>query len=162
MVSNVLSPATDPDLTVGILAGGGAGSNTSIWFNSVSMTGDRGSATAPSFALAIGGTNPVVDVRDNILMDVQTAATGDPYAVGLDYTAPYSNLTSNFNDLLADATHLGIVGGLLNSPTGDRTTLPTWRSETAKDGNSISGDPHFVSAGDLHITSGSPVANIGI
>src|SRR2546422_4243536 len=54
----------------------------------------RSSATAPSLALAIGGTNPAADVRDNILINNQTATVGPSYAIGLSYAAPYSNLRS--------------------------------------------------------------------
>ena len=50
-VSGVRSPATPSDFSAGILAGGGTGSTTQIYFNSVSMTGLRGSgATNPSYA----------------------------------------------------------------------------------------------------------------
>src|SRR5207249_3263284 len=56
MISGVMSSALDPDLTVGIFASGGTGSTTRVIFNSISMTGDRGGASAPSFALAIMGS----------------------------------------------------------------------------------------------------------
>ena len=163
MVSRVLSSSLDPDMTVGILAGGGVGTTTRIYFNSVGLAGSRGFATAPSFALAIGGVNPTVDVRDNILSNTETSTSvGDSYAIGLAYGSPYTGLTSNFNDLYATGGQLGIVGGLLNSPTGDRTTLATWQSAVAKDANSISSNPLFVSDRNLHITqSGSPVAARG-
>ena len=163
MVSRVLSSSLDPDMTVGLLVGGGTGSTTRIYFNSVGLAGSRGFATAPSFALAIGGVNPTVDLRNNILSNTETSTSvGDSYAIGLAYGSPYTGLTSNFNDLHATGGQLGIVGGLLNSPTGDRTTLSTWRSAVGKDANSISASPLFVSDRNLHITqSGSPVANAG-
>jgi uncharacterized repeat protein (TIGR02543 family) len=163
MISGVLSNALDPDLTVGILIGGGTGSVTNVYFNSVSMTGNRGTASASSFALVVGGTNPAVDVRNNVLTNTQTAAgPGESYAVGLSYAPPYSNLTSNYNDLYTGGPQLAIIGGLDNSPTGDRNTLAEWRTETLKDANSVSANPLFVSTSDLHITqSGSPVANHG-
>ena len=38
MVSGVMAPSTSPDITAGIYIAGAAGSNTKLYFNSVSMT----------------------------------------------------------------------------------------------------------------------------
>lgn len=57
MVSGVMAPSTSPDITAGIYIAGAAGSNTKLYFNSVSMTGDRGvvSGQIGSYAVAITG-----------------------------------------------------------------------------------------------------------
>lgn len=167
MVSGVTAPATPSDFTGGIYVLGGAGT-TQIYFNSVSMTGTRGAATNPSIALAIGGSNPPVDIRDNILVNTQTSTgTGRSYAIGLAYST-YSNLISNYNDLFTSGTSakFAVVGGLTNTPAGDRLTLAAWRTETGQDLSSISADPNFSGTNDLHVVNTgptvSPVANAGV
>lgn len=169
MVSGVTSPATPDDFTAGIYLLGGAGSTTNVYFNSVSLTGNRGSgATNPSVAFAIGGANPVVDVQNNIFSNTQTtASTGKSYAVGLAYST-YTNLLSNHNDLYVSGASgvLAVVGGMTNTPAGDRSTLAAWQTETGQDLNSISANALFAGTNDLHIdVSGvtvSPVANAGV
>ena len=161
MISGVTSNSTPSDFSAGILAGGGAGSTTLIYYNSVSMTDPRGTASMPSYALAVGGSNPLIDIRNNIFFNAQTSTTnGKSYAIGLAYAAPYSNLTSNNNDLLTIGAQAAFaqVGGLGTAGT-DRATLAAWRAETGKDANSISADPLFVSATDLHLSTPSSPAN---
>ena len=140
MISEVRAASTSSDFTAGIVAGGGAGSATQIYFNSVSMTGSRNAASFPSYGLAIGGTNPTVDLRDNILSNTQTSSsTGKSYAIGLAYASPYTNLTSNYNDLFTSGAqgNFSQTGGLGTTGT-DRTSLAAWQTETTKDTNSDS------------------------
>ncbi len=166
MVSGVTSPATPSDFTVGIYSLCGAGSTTEIYFNSVSMTGDRGAgASTPSLALAIAGTDPIVDIRNNLLLNSQTtASTGKSYAIGLSY-ATYANLTSDHNDLYVSGPQgvLGIVGGFTTGTA--QATLAAWKATTGKDANSVSADPLFLATNDLHIDNSgavtSPAANAG-
>ena len=85
VVTGVIANSTPGDLTTGIFLTGGTGSTTNVYFNSVSMTGDRGAGTtASSLALAIAGTNPVVDLRDNVERTIGRHAvlTGSQGAVG--------------------------------------------------------------------------------
>ena len=162
MISGVSANTTPSDFTCGILAGGGTGSTTQVYFNSVSMTGSRGASTSPSYALAIGSGDPIVDVRDNILYNAQTSSsTGKNYAIA-NGSATFANMMSDYNDLFVSgaASFIGQTGGIGTSGT-DRPTLLDWQTQTGKDANSISADPGFLSATDLHITSISPVANIG-
>src|SRR5205085_2295981 len=66
MISGVVANGTPGDFGVGMFIGGTANALTQVFFNSVSMTGSKdvgGTATSPSYALAILGTNPLVDVR---------------------------------------------------------------------------------------------------
>jgi|GEM_PF-2691768 len=162
MVSGVTSQATSPDYTCGIYTRCGTGSTTQIYYNSVYMSGDRGSAaTMPSMALAIAGTDPVVDIRDNILMNTQTTTnTGKSYAIGLSY-GTYVNFTSDFNDLYVTGSlgRVAVTGGWTNSPAGDLATLADWQNATGKDGNSISTDPLFVGLNDLHIDTTRPAVS---
>ncbi|MEO6740160.1 MAG: hypothetical protein ABIP20_07905, partial [Chthoniobacteraceae bacterium] len=117
----------------------------------------------PSYALAIGGTSATsVDVRNNALYNTQTStSTGKSYAIGLAYST-YATLTSNYNDLVVSGTSsvLGAVGSL--SAGTAQTTLAIWQATTLKDANSVSADPLFTSASDLHVTAlASPVSNAG-
>ncbi|MFC4511275.1 beta strand repeat-containing protein, partial [Flavobacterium buctense] len=125
---------TSPDIGAGILIGGGTGT-TNVYHNSVSLTGTRNTSTTfPTYAIAIGGTNPVVDVRNNILINTQTTTnTGKSYAIGLAYSS-YANLVSNNNLLFTNGTSafFAQTGGLGTSGT-DRTSLSSWTTTTGKD-----------------------------
>jgi hypothetical protein len=154
MISGIISSSTGSDLTAGILVGGGTGT-TQIYYNTVYLTGGRGSASQNSYALAIGGSNPIVDNRNNILVNTQTAVGGGAsYALGLSYNASYSNLTSNNNDMYTGLANVVRVGGLT---TAGGTNYPTvtgagsWNLASGKDANSISVLPVFLSATDLHL-----------
>jgi hypothetical protein len=167
MVSGVRSPSTPSDFTVGILIGGGTGSTTQVYNNSVNMTGSRASTTTnPSYAMAIATGDPIVDVRNNALVNIQTTTgTGKIYAIATG-GATFVNLTSNNNDLFVAgaASFVGQTGGLGTTGT-DRSNLLAWQTATGKDGASVSADPNFISASDLHINlciSPSPVNNAGV
>jgi hypothetical protein len=162
MISGVRSAATVSDFSAGIVAGGGTGSTTQIYFNSVSMTGSRTGGDFPSYALAIGGGDPTVDVRDNIFLNTQTGtSTGKMYAIGT-ASSTFTNLTSDFNDLFTSGanTFVGQTGGLGVFGT-DRTTFANWTAATGKDASSVNSDPLFTSATDLHLQAGSPDIDTG-
>ena len=162
-ISGVTSNSTPNNFSAGIFVGGGAGSTTQMYFNSVSMTGARGAAATASYALAVGGNNPFIDIRDNILFNTQTSMSGGKsYAIGLAYST-YSNLTSDYNDLFAAGPQgvLGVVGSLVQGSGMDLPTLAAWQGTTGKDANSISANPLFLSLTNLHITCTSPAADKG-
>jgi hypothetical protein len=168
MISGVISPSTASDFSAGIVAGGGTGSTTQIYFNSVSMTGLRGSgATFPSYGLAINSGNPVVDVKNNIFFNTQTSgSTGKSYAIA-NASSTFTNMTSNNNDLFVTGASgfVGQTGGLGTAGT-DHLTLANWQTVTVTDANSISANPQFASTTDLHVTrtapgTPGPVENLG-
>jgi concanavalin A-like lectin/glucanase superfamily protein/Calx-beta domain-containing protein len=163
-IAGVTANSTSGDLAAGIFLGGGTGSTTQVYFNSVSMTGDRGAGTSlPSYGLAIGGSNPTVDARNNIFYNTQTtASTGKSYAIGT-ASITFTNLTSDYNDLFVSGTNtfVGQTGGLGTAGT-DRPTLigaNGWQVITGKDTHSLSVNPVFVSTLDLHLSTAvqSPV-----
>jgi hypothetical protein len=174
-VTGVVGNGTSGDFCVGIYVGGSTGATQQVYYNSVSLTGSRdtgGNATQPSFALAILGANPIVDVRNNALFNTQTATNGGPtgtagsYAIGLSSFAPFTNITSNFNDLFTSgaSSHFAIINGLILSATAlaaDQPTLAAWQGATGKDNNSLNVDPLFTSTTDLHLQSTSPVLSQG-
>jgi hypothetical protein len=120
------------------------------------MTGSRDAATEPSYGLAIGGGDPVVDIRNNIFQNTQTSTGGAKmYAIGTG-SSTFANMTSNYNDFNVSgaSTFVGRTGGLGTAGT-DRLTLANWQTATAKDVNSITTTPVFVSATDLHLVPAS-------
>jgi trimeric autotransporter adhesin len=156
MIWGVSANGTSGDFSVGILIGGGAGSTTQVYFNSVSMNGTQTGGSDKSYALAIGGSDPVVDVRNNALHNTQNNGTGNNYAIGLN-SGTFVNLTSNYNDfyVTTDATHFVGGTGSLASPT-NQATLTSLQTATGQDANSLAVDPLFVSVTDLHLTAASP------
>ena len=175
-ISSVVSNGTSGDFGAGIFVGsaGTTYATTQIYFNSVSMTGSRDVSSAanyPSFALAILGSNPLSDIRDNVLYNTQTAGSGGAggtagsYAIGLSAIGLYNALTSNYNDLYTSgaSSHFSAVGVLGSTTVGvmaaaDRLTFAAWQSETGKDTpNSFSADPVFSSTTDLRPLAASPL-----
>ena len=166
MISGIRAASTASDFSAGIVAGGGTGSTTQVYFNSVSMTGSRNAATYPSYGLAINSGDPIVDVRNNIFFNTQSStSSGKMYAIATGGTT-FVNLTSNNNDLFVSgtSTFVGQTGGLGTAGT-DRTALSDWQTATGRDTpNSISANPGFVSATDLHLTMSPipPVSRAGV
>ena len=162
MIGGVSANGTVSDFCAGILLGGGTGSTTNVYYNSIDMNGTITGATAgttQSFALAVTNTTaPTLDIRNNILVNDQLPNAGGTtkfYAIGLAYSSTagnYSGLTSNNNDLFAIAGAnyaLGITGGL--SAGTVRATLAAWQTETGRDGASVNFLPGFITPTNLHI-----------
>jgi len=176
MVTGVTAPATSPDLVAGIYVAGVTGSDTRLYYNSVSMTGDRGTVATqmPSFGLAITGTDPTVDVRNNIFYTSQTASGGGAnalsFGIGTVGTA-FANLTTNYNAFwTTGANDGGYRSGSLAAGAGTNyATLAAWQAAVTDDANSVDVDPGFISpVNDLHINPavctfkglGTPIAGI--
>jgi hypothetical protein len=166
MVSGVISGQTSPDLTAGIFVAGVPSSITRLYFNSVSLTLDRG-ATANqlgSYGVAITGANPVVELKNNILSNTQTSGGGanaKSYAIGTASTT-FTNMSSDYNVFYtAGANAAGFRTGSLAATGTDQPTLAAWQMATGGDINSIFADPLFVSGSDLHLTCGSPALDRG-
>ncbi len=174
MITGVISNSTSPDLLAGIFVAGEAGSDTRIYHNSVSMTGNRGTTAnqMPSYGIAITGTDPVVELKNNIFYNIQEPGSGGAntkaYAIGM-ATSTFSNLNSNNNDFFAAGTQpghfrsgsLGVTGGT------DYATRALWTTATGKDGNSAQLLPPFLNTtNDLHLTAkmtgitGTPLATV--
>jgi hypothetical protein len=177
MVAGVNGNGTSGDFATGVYLGGSTTSTIQAYYNSVSMTGARDAASnaaSPSFALAVLSTNPLMDIRDNILFNTQTSAgTGsNSYAIGLSSAAPFTNITSDYNDLFTSGTQSAFsrIGSLALS-SGTDLAFAAWKATTTKDANSVSGNPQFTSTTDLHInpsvgtvveSAGTPIAGITI
>ena len=141
MITGVISPASPtagPDLVAGIFIAGAVNSNTTVYYNSISNTGVR---TGPanqlgSFGIAVTGSNPVVELVNNIFYNTQTtsvaATNGKTYAIGLE-TSTFTNLSSDFNDFFTSGANAAgfRTGGLNTAGAGtDIATLALWRTAT--------------------------------
>jgi hypothetical protein len=167
MISGVSAPATSPDIVAGIFIAGVASSNTHAFYNSVANTGARGAVASQigSYGIAISGTNPVVELKDNIFYNTQTSAGGanaKSYAIGMT-TTTFTNLSSNFNDFYSSgANAAGFRTGSLDTTGTDLADITAWRTATSQDANSLAVDPTFVDPVlDLHLLAGSPMINAG-
>lgn len=155
---------TSGDFGSAILLGGGTGSTTRVYYNSVSITGALTSGSYPNYGLAIAGSDPVVDVRDNVFYNTLTNGTGVSFAIGTASTT-FANLTSNFNDHFVTAGggtfKIGKTGSLSQGSGTEYTLLADWQAATGKDANSISSNPLFNSGTNLEPQNGSPLIAAG-
>lgn len=179
MITGVISDGDSGDLPAGIFVVGVTGSTTRLLHNSVSMTGDRSSLLTPStamnpgFALAISGTDPTVELKNNIFYSTQIAATGGAdatsYGIGMQ-TTTFANLDSNYNDFWSTgANDGGFRSGSLDRAADattevDYVTLALWQAAVADDANSQEVDPAFVNpVNDLHLNAvTTPLSGDGI
>lgn len=174
MITGVIANSTSPDLLAGIFVVGATGSDTKIYHNSVSMTGNRGTTAAqmPSYGIAITGTDPTVELKNNIFYNIQEPGSGGvnakTYAIGM-VTSTFTNLNSNNNDFFTGGTQPGFFrSGSLDVTGGtDYATRALWTAATAKDANSAELLPPFINIlTDLHLSakmvgiSGTPLATI--
>lgn len=168
MITGVQAPSTSPDLTAGIFVAGVTGSSTRLYFNSVAMTGDRGTVATqmPSYGLAYTA-DVALELKNNIFYTTQISGGGvnaKSYAVGTLATA-FANLDSNYNAFYSSgANDGGFRSGSLAAGAGtDYVDLAAWQTAVADDANSQEGDPLFVNPlNDLHLEVISPVENDGI
>lgn len=167
MISGVSAPSTSPDIVAGIFVAGVPAASTHLYFNTVALTGDRGSVASQigSYGLAVSGTNPTLELKDNIFYNTQTSGGGanaKSYAVGMNSSA-FTNLASNYNDFFTSgANAAGFRTGSLDTTGTDIASISGWQAATAGDANSIALDPTFISAANNpHIPPTSPVVNIG-
>ncbi len=172
-VSGVSANSTSPDITAGIFVAGVTGSTTRLFYNSVSMTGDRGvtASQLPSYAVAISGVDPTVELKNNIFYTTQIASGGGvnakSYAIGM-VTTTFVNLDSNYNLFFSTgANDGGFRSGSLIAGAGiDYATVALWSAAVSDDANSViigEVDPLFVDPlNNLRVTLLSPGIDKGI
>jgi hypothetical protein len=154
MISGVSANGTLGDFGVGIFAACGTGSTTRVYYNTVTMVGTQTGGSQANFALAIAGSNPIVDVRNNILVNTQSTGTGNNYAIGYGYST-FTNLTSDHNDYYVTSPGSGFFIGAtasISAPTSQLTVLAL-QTATGKDSAAQNVLPVFVSASDLHLNA---------
>ncbi|RAK63458.1 T9SS type A sorting domain-containing protein [Hymenobacter edaphi] len=131
-----------------------AGSGFARYYhNTVLMNSPRQSN---STVMGFYQTSPATDIdfRNNLVVVTQPAATGR-YAVN--FNAPTSTITSNYNDLFVGAAGPGVFTGRYG--TTDYALLSDWRTANggAYDQNSQQADPQLLTAGSLQ--PGAPALN---
>jgi len=161
MISGVSANGTSGDFAGGIVLGGGAGSTTNVYYNTVSMQGTiagTSAATQTSACLAVtNSTAPVLDLRDNIFSNTQLGNTGATLrfaAIALGYST-YTTLISNNNDLYAAGAGpgtytIGITGTVVSGT--NNVTLANWQAATGNDAASVNALPVFAGPYDLHLS----------
>ncbi len=155
-ISAIISEGTPTDFVAGIYVGGGVGSTSRIYFNSISITGASPTRSVPAYALAIGGANPIVDVRNNILFNSATSsAAGKSYAFGVNSTA-FTNMTLTNNNLFTSGTSANFAqtGGIGTTGT-DRTTLSALYTVLGTGSANANSNPSFTSTTNLTPTTGN-------
>ena len=181
MISGVISDATTPDLVSGIHIAGVTSSDTRLYHNTVSMSGDRsalltpGTTQMPSYAVAITGIDPTVELKNNILNTSQFAEivanpNAKSYAIGMVATT-FVNLNSNYNDFVSSGVQDGGFrsGSLATAAGNSYADVATWAAAVTDDANSVEITPVFLSASDLHLDTvlnptldnlGTPIATV--
>jgi len=158
-ITGVTAPSTAPDIPAGIYVVGAAGSSTRLYHNSIAMTGDRGGVASqtPGFGVAITGTDPTVELKNNIFYTTQVAAGGGvnakSYAIGM-VTTTFVNLDSNYNDFFSSGANAGFFrsGSLAAAAGTDYATVALWGTAVSDDANSQEIDPIYVNPlNDLHL-----------
>ena len=174
MVYNVRANGTAGDQAIGL--GVGAGDGDRVVHNSVLMTGDMdpGASTTSSVSAAgirvSAATVANLTLKDNISsVDVTSnTATLKHYAIVIpSATYAWGTGGSNVNDLFVNAanTQMALGGAGTSVPYTAYADLAAWQAATGQDSSSVSADPLFTGASDLHIVNAgpavSPVANAG-
>lgn len=166
MITGVVSNATSPDLVVGIYVAGVTGSSTRLYHNSIALTGDRGATGSQigSYGVAITGTDPTVELKNNIFYNSQVATGGGAnaksFAIGTVGTV-FANLDSNYNDFWSiGANDAGFRTGGLGATATDLANLGAWQGAVADDANSLELDPLYINPlTNLHLNGGPVVSS---
>ena len=172
MVYGVSTNCTSPDYGAGITLGGGTGSTTQVYYNSVVMQGTITGATAAtqtSTCLAVTNTSGItLDNRNNIYVNTQignTSSTTRFACVALAYSSTlgnYTGLTSDHNNYYVAGAgpgsyQVGLTGGVAGTA---RITLADWTAQTGRDGagsapnasaTTLQINPVFTSSTNLHL-----------
>jgi hypothetical protein len=148
------SQSTDNGFGINILSGGGY----NLYFNSVNLATNQTDGTGVPACLIINSAVTALnslDIRDNIFSIPATVGTNRYAVISNAANTVFSEM--NYNDYYTSGSNIGYIGGI------DRTNLAAWQTGTGKDASSISGDPLFVSATDLHLNTAlsSPAKNAG-
>ncbi len=114
------------------------GGNLDLVYNSIHVQ----DANTTNSALALRGINYGIVVKNNALVN-----SGGGYAYLITDSAFAGLVSSDYNDLYSTGTNVGSYRGT------DAAILTDWQTAAAHDTNSISVDPAFVSASNLHATS---------
>ncbi len=151
MISGVASNGTNPNgFSAGIFLGGGLGSVTNIYYNTIAMQGTFSGSPGNQISSCLyvsDAENHNLNIKNNILTNTQS---GSPGSTTLFNTmvlggSTFPNLVCDNNNLFSAGTGPGTYR-LVNS----HTTLPQWQS-TGFDLLSNNALPGYYSASNLHL-----------
>ena len=128
-----------------------SGAGYKLYYNSINLATNQTLATGVPACLLIGSsvtTANALDIRNNIFSIPATIGT-NRYCV-LSNAANTVFQYINYNDYYTTGTNIGYIGAT------NRADLAAWKTGTGKDSLSVSGDPRFISATDLHIINYVP------
>ncbi len=114
-----------------------------VYYNSINMSPTCVGGNVAG--IGFGSSGVIADVKNNAVFNAFNSATS--YGIYMS-SSSYTGVTSDYNDFY--------VSGALASfgyNGSARKTIAAWQSSSGRDINSVSGDPAFVSASDLHINS---------
>ena len=140
----------------------GTQTGVNIYFNSINLSGNTLNKTLAMSAGIALGTGTVADVRDNAVVNNLGLLGATGYgAVGIWLQSSSTQLAlADYNDYFVNPTGSGVkaVGQIATTAS---TTIANWRTATGKETNSISVNPLFISATNLHLGCGSPLVGAG-
>lgn len=161
VANNFIALATDSNITNGTGVIRGISDESTGWVsyynNSVRIGGTQtlGAGITACFFRSSTATNSLLN---NIFFNERTnsgSSTGKHYAIYR--SSPSGTFSSNYNDLYVSGTG-GAIGYY---PNADRISLADWRAVTGQDMNSVSVNPLFVGAVDLHLDPSSQLESFG-
>ncbi|MFY7886749.1 MAG: beta strand repeat-containing protein, partial [Dolichospermum sp.] len=157
MLYDVQSNPTSGDIAAGILIGGVVGT-VNVFYNSVTLISTLSGSTQPSVAFASGVNSTTLNIRNNIFSSTGSTGANLNRAMAFRYLAPFTNVTSDNNNLDVSGTGSAAVQTeFLSSGGTPVTTLAAWVTASSKDANSVSVVPTFLSASDLHLNTSNAI-----
>ncbi|HMS99282.1 MAG TPA: BNR-repeat neuraminidase N-terminal domain-containing protein [Saprospiraceae bacterium] len=130
----------------------------SIYHNTISLSGNTLNQTGAMSMGILLNTGSVADIRNNIIVNNLGLTGAIGYgSVGIYAATANTQFTDiNYNNYVCNPTGSGLkyTGQIL---TTGSTLLSDWQTATTKDANSVSINPVFTSATDLHLI---PESNI--
>ena len=152
--NGLASQTTSNGYGISISSGGGY----KLYYNTINLATNQTLATGVPACLLIGSsvtTANTLDIRNNIFSIPATIGTNRYCVISNAANTVFSFI--NNNDYFTSGTNIGYIGAT------NRADLTAWRTGTAKDSLSVSGDPGFMSATDFHINPYiySPVSATG-
>ena len=154
--NNFISLSGTTNLTAGTIRGldyyGAAANSFEAYFNSIYI-GGSGVTTGTTSGLLKRDATTSYKAYNNSVYNGRTngiGGTGKHYAVYVSNTVS-TTLEMNNNDYFSDGS-----GGVLGYwGTADQATLTDWQTASSQDANSVSGNPQYISAENLHIPAGT-------
>ncbi|MEI6764877.1 MAG: CARDB domain-containing protein [Bacteroidota bacterium] len=128
------------------------GNTYNFYYNSVYLSGDRDAYTTKANSIsacfyAYAGSS--LDVRNNIFMNTQTAATNGVKSYSINSNVANTAYTAIDNNDYWVSGNQGMLGYL----TSDQSSLSSWQTATGKDSHSVNANPSFYATDNLHASA---------